>query len=252
MQRNCSVPKLLITDNYRRKDVNSDIEYVRIVTWLPRTTAKHQPLDIFLIGYCKISYRALLLRATIKTVEARKEDQINTPKIRGFHEIRDGQLPHVRDAMDIFNESWRQTKRATIIKCWMKSECLDEEKAQKCESIFKELQNSEDPFIDLTNMNEDADNEREAVVDFTTCRTVMGELNRIAADNNSVNSDPLHDVLQQVDGIVQVAEFMAIMNSSAPFDEDPSRSQLANSYLQSMFDESRGDDIDINEVNGLL
>ena len=59
-------------------------------------------------------------------------------------------------------------------------------------------------------------------------------------------------MLQQVDGILQVAEFMAIMNSPPPFDEDPSRNELAKSNLLSMFDESRGDNVDISEVHGLL
>ena len=90
--------------------------------------------------------------------------------------------------MDIFNESWRLTHRATIIKCWMKSECLDEEKAQKCESILNELQNSGEPFIDLSNMNEDGDDECEAVVDFATCRSVMGQLGSIATDKKNLST----------------------------------------------------------------
>ena len=68
-------------------DVNADIEDVPIITFLPWTTAKNQPLDLGLIGNCKMRYRAFLLRATIKTMEARKEDQINTRKIRGMYGI---------------------------------------------------------------------------------------------------------------------------------------------------------------------
>ena len=59
-----------------------------------------------------------------------------------------------------------------------------------------------------------------------------------------VNNDPLHDVLQEVYNIVQVAEFMAVLN--------PSRNELADAYLESMFNESRSNDNGSNEVNGLL
>ena len=51
----------------------------------------------------------------------------------------------------------------------------------------------------------------------------MGELKSIGMNENVVDIDLLHDVLQEVDGIVQLAEFMAVINSPAPFDEDPSR-----------------------------
>ena len=48
-------------------------------------------------------------------------------------------------------------------------------------------------------------------------------------NKNVVNNDPLRDVLQEVDGIIQVAEFMVVLSFPAPFDEDPSRKELANS-----------------------
>ena len=49
--------------------------------------------------------------------------------------------------------------------------------------------NSGEPFIDFTNINEDANDEREAIVDFATCRSVIYGLNSIATENNSDNSD---------------------------------------------------------------
>ena len=196
------------------------MEDVRIFTLPPRTTAKHQPLDLGQVGHCKTRYRDLLSRATIETIEARKETQRNIPRIRRMYGILDGQLPHVE--------------------------------AQQCEAILNELQDSEEHFIDLTNLSEDASHEKEAVVDDVTCKSVISELQTIATNKNLVENNPLHDVLKEIDVIQQVSELMAVLNSPAPFGDDSSRNQLADSFMESIIDESRGDEIDSDEVIGSL
>ena len=40
--------------------------------------------------------------------------------------LREGHLPHVGDAMELVNEAWGKTKSSTILKCWIKSNCLSE------------------------------------------------------------------------------------------------------------------------------
>ena len=52
-------------------------------------------------------------------------------------------------------------------------------------------------------------------------------------------------MLQDVEEIIYLSEFIATLNSTAPFDVDSTRTELADSLLQSMFDETR-DPIEIS------
>ena len=44
-------------------------------------------------------------------------------------------------------------------------------------------------------------------------------------------------MLQNVEKILELSKFIPTLNSSAPFDVDPTRSELTDSSLQSVFDE---------------
>ena len=194
-------PKLLIMDNCGRHNISADVHDVRIITLPPRSTAKHQPLDLGIIGNCKIRYRALLLRSIIKTVEAGSKNELPFPtdSKRGMYGIRDGHLPHIGDGMDILNESWRLTKRATIIKCWIKSGCLDEAQSVMCENKLDELKNANEPFINLTDEVEDTvTTAEERVVNASTCHGVKQEISQIASVHNGFLTAPLQEVLENV------------------------------------------------------
>ena len=123
----CSGTKFFIMHNCGGYNVSAYSHDFRIVTLPPRSTAKHQRLDLGIIGNCKIRYQALLLKSIIKIVGTRSKNGVSFrgDSKRGMYGIRDGHLPHIGDGMDIFNEAWRLTKRATIIKCRIKSGCLD-------------------------------------------------------------------------------------------------------------------------------
>ena len=38
--------------------------------------------------------------------------------------MREEQLPHLADAIQLFNDSRNQTTKATVLICWIKSKCL--------------------------------------------------------------------------------------------------------------------------------
>ena len=87
--------------------MNANIQGVRIITLPPRTTARHESLDLGLIGNSKIRYRSLLWQSVVRVMEGRfrNETEFRPDSQRGMYGIRDGQLPHVGDAMNLFNEA---------------------------------------------------------------------------------------------------------------------------------------------------
>ena len=56
-------------------------------------------------------------------------------------------------------------------------------------------------------------------------------------------------MFQNVQNVVETSEFIAVLNSPAPFDKFPSRSEFAESFCQFMFDESRSDAIETIEIS---
>ena len=164
--------------------------------------------------------------------------------------IRDGHLPHIEDGMDILNEARRLIKRPKIIKCWIKSGCLDETQIVICQNNLDELKNANEPFINLTDRVKGTETKAEEhVVNPSTCQVVMQEISEIASVHNGFLTAPLQEVLQGMQNVVETSEFIAVLNSTGPFDEDPLRSELAEPFLHSMFDESPGDAIQTIEIS---
>eukprot|EP00171_Calliarthron_tuberculosum_P000673 IDg673t1 len=142
-------PWLLILDNCSGHELHNDLPGFRIVYLPPNYTAKYQPLDLGLISQSKIRYRSLLLRACIDVViRLQSPDHgFKDNSGRGRWGVREGQLPHVADAISIFNQSWTGTSSNSIIKCWIKSTCLAHEHNQ---ALYQKLHDSEEIMIDLT------------------------------------------------------------------------------------------------------
>ena len=80
---------------------------LRIQLLPPRSTAKYQPLDLGQIAYSKISNRSNLLRTTINVMLESQFEARDFPSTshHGIYGVREGFLPTVGDAMDIFDES---------------------------------------------------------------------------------------------------------------------------------------------------
>ena len=73
----------------------------------PKSTHKYQPLDFRIIEHAKIWYRTILLRAVIDNTLRWNSGEHNFPLTSqlGQSAVDDGHLPHVADAMTMFNEA---------------------------------------------------------------------------------------------------------------------------------------------------
>ena len=107
----------------------------------PRTTAKHQPLDLVLIADSKIRYRSLLLRITINVMLAKQAEtrQFLLSSQQGMHGVRDGFLRTIGDAIELYDEASHSPSRSTIIQCRMKSQCLLESHHERSTALRSDL-----------------------------------------------------------------------------------------------------------------
>ena len=152
-------PWLLIIDNCGGRELEVSLPGVRIELLPPRTTAKYQPLDLGLVGHSKIRYRSVLLRIVIEVMLQKNLDQslVQPSSGRGVLGVQEGFLPHVGDAMEIFDETRSQTSRITIMKCWIESICLANEQAL---TLAREIQRLS---VELENLSWLENDEQEAV-----------------------------------------------------------------------------------------
>lgn len=106
------------------------------------STSKNLPLDLGLIAHSKIEYRLLLLRKVVHRTMRRSSGAHSLPENSGGEVcLQDVYRPHLGDAMDLFNYCWSETKARTIIKYWMKSDCISNLQIQQCEQIFHDYRN---------------------------------------------------------------------------------------------------------------
>ena len=198
---------------------------VRIKLLPPRSTAKYQPLDLGLIAHSKIRYRSILLRITILVMLRRhaEDSDLPTSSKQGMLGLHDGFLPTVGDAMELLDESWSHTPRSTLIKCWIKSECLPDSHVLQSTEIIRDITST--PFSSQ---------------DLISDPISASEAEHIANDLNLIQSldtpaTPLSKILAEMDVDSNATSLMNILNSPAPFDVEPSRVEVADSTIQDLF-----------------
>ena len=198
----------------------------------PRTTALHQLLDLRMIGAYKVRYRSLLLRSVINVMASKFSGKVEfrSDAQRGKHGIRDGQRLHMVDAIDIFNLAWSANQNSAVIKCWLKSSCLLESHS----TLSREYLQSTAGFIYPTIQGFPRN-----AVDASTPTHNFNDIRSIPSADYSLPNAPVIEVLQDVEEIMELSELIAALNSTAPFDVDPTSTELADFLLQSMFDGSR-------------
>ena len=79
----------------------------------------------------------------VKEARFRSEIEFRSDSQRGMYSIREGQLPHVEDEMNLFNEARSMTRRSTAINCWVKSMCLQENICIEARELLESLLSSE-------------------------------------------------------------------------------------------------------------
>ena len=130
------------------------IAYHRLkVVFLPKkSTAKHQTLDLEIIAHAKIRYGSTLLKFVISVMEKRwlTNEKFHNGSSNGNYGIREGQLPHVADAIVMFNDAWSEVSRVTVLKYWVKIQCLGEQHTQYLNSLIENFTAVDDIDIDRT------------------------------------------------------------------------------------------------------
>ena len=73
-------------------------------------------------------------------------------------------LPHVVDAIMLFNSSWKMMTRSEIIKCWNRTECLGISHVNENKFILDSELYFTSVDIDLTNNNNNHSNFQEMAI----------------------------------------------------------------------------------------
>ena len=113
-------------DNRGGHECDIELPVLRLELLPPKTTHKYQTLYLGLTGQSKIRYRSILLQKIVDNTNAWNSNEHNFSSTSNFGKssLRNGHLPHIGDAMEFFNETWGKNKSSTIMKCWIKSNCL--------------------------------------------------------------------------------------------------------------------------------
>lgn len=181
-------------DNFGVNESEIALSGLRIEFLPPRSHAKYKTLDHRLISPSKMRFQSNLLRMTINVVLQKQSGAwyFLASSEQGFFDIRDGFSPTIGDTIEIFDEAQHATYCSTVIKCWLKSQCLPES--------YSEIQSIErDPSI-----------VQSLVIPRSPTNVILEEAYLV---NNTVALDE-------------------VLNSATQFHNEPSSSEVYNSILQ--------------------
>ena len=217
------------------------IAYDRLkVVFLPKkSTAKHQPLDLGIIAYAKIRYISTLLRSVLSDMEKHQLTNEHFPSrsSKGCYGIREGQLPHVADAIVMFNDAWSTVSRLTVLKFWVKSQCLDERHTQCFNSLIQNLTAADDVDIDLTVPDSTVISESCNVVDQDVAHSLHTLLTGCEFLED-VPRTPLHEIVEEVRSIELESQLLHILNSTVLFDAQTQKDDVLSDFFFDLYEES--------------
>ena len=107
----------------------------------PCCTVKHQPLDLSMIAHRKTLFRSTLLLPVIEIIFSHSTFRLGSPSSsqQGRLGLQDGFSPHVGDAITLFDDAWSLMSRSTVIRCWIKSNCLSPKQCEEAKQILWNL-----------------------------------------------------------------------------------------------------------------
>ena len=214
-------------DNCGGHELDVTLDGVRIEFLPPRSTTEHQPLDLGLIASAKIRYRSNLLNCTLEVLQLRRTtyQSLKNDSGHGKWGLQDGQLPHVGDAIQIFNNAWSCMSRTSVIKCWINSECLGAVQTGQLQPLLETQQNGDSVDIDLTSSIESSVISGDTLVSEGAARNVSHAISEFRLMDNEPTT-PLHEILDQVKDIVSESELLPVLNSPAPMDNNNIRTEI--------------------------
>ena len=176
-------------------------------------------------------------------VERRRTTQEQFPNDsgNGRYGIRESQLPHVADAMVLFNDAWSAVSRMTICKCSIKSECLGVQYTQSFQSFIRSLTVDDSFDINLTSSNNLRADRSSTVIDTQRVHSVHNALssNRLIADEPRT---PLYEIVEAVRNWEAESDLMKVLNSPALFDVERFRDDISKDTLINFYEKSQNID----------
>ncbi len=156
-------------------------------------------------------------------------------------------LPHVDDAIMLFDSAWRMMTRSEVIKCWVRSECLGSTHVSQNKSLLYQMKNNSDLDIDLVNTSIDDSDSNEAVTTKPLARRIHETITDYRTYSQECNT-PLHEILAKVEDIVQEADLINAFNSPAPFDDVRTKDFVTVTDMMNMYEnETSNEEIDLVE-----
>ena len=230
-------PWLLLMDNCGGHELSITPDGVRIEFLPPRSTTKHQALDIGLIASAKIRYRTRLLIAVFDVMGFQRNTNhcFKETSCNGKWGLQHGMLPHVGDSIMLFDSSWKMMTRSEIIKCWFRSECLGVMHVNQNRFVLDQERNSTDVKIDLTNSNSNPSDNGESVVEEQLARRIQDGITDYRNYANDCNT-PLTETLSEVQDIVQPADLLNCLNSPAPQDAECIKQNVTVGEMMEVYD----------------
>ena len=211
IKKKSSGPWCLLIDNCGGHETPVTLPGVKIVYLQPRSTTKHQPLDLGIIVNAKILYRSALLAATIDVLQGRSSSNLGLKMNSGHGKCGfiEGQLPHVCDPMNLFNQSWDSIHRVSIMKCWMKSDCLTQSHLMKLNSLVFTNDCDIDVDIDLTSTKSDNNLDSDDIIGYQVVRAIKDGLTDY---QNLLNppQTPLNDIVREFERVEGQSDLMNV------------------------------------------
>ena len=201
----------------------------------PKPTAKHQPVDLGIIATSKIKYRSSLFSATLDVLQGSRlpNHGLQSAKGHGKWGLEEVQLHHVGYAMKLFNQSWSNISKISVIKCRIKSECLGPMHVMHLNSILTSA--TEDPTVDIdfpsdSSVSNLADEE---IIGQKDSQDILESLLQHKYQNN-LPETPFDETLGNVSNSESENELLEILSSPVQFDKEKRRPEVMNEALLSM------------------
>ena len=125
--------------------------------------------------------------------------------------------------MSLFNDSWCETKRTAILKCWTKNKCLSENPVEEARDICSDLtQNEPDVVLNAPVSHEDA-------------QSIFEDLASVFCSQET--NHQAQELTAGVQDVEYVAELLQVLNTEVEEDTDVTSQDIANNELQTLYDQ---------------
>ena len=210
-------------DNSGGHELNVNLDGVSII-YLPRnSTSKHQPLDL---GLSESAFKINLGR--------------------GKWGLEEGQLPHVADAIKLFNKAWSLTSHQYEIKCWLKCEIIGVNQLNQLRSILNgTLETENDVDSDLTGgnrYNSSTSLDDSEIINSSMVKNIEEAIQASKFTYQGPNS-AITSMIEEATGSVieskDCKDISAVLNSPALYDDEPVRYNFQDTECLEMLHKSK-------------